>query len=1251
MGLCLFALLLLLVASVSSSLPRVVNVTSTHELEWLLCHNNHWLMEEDTVLALSNINVYIFNNVSFCIVSTTRSLTLTSSSLSSPAWIICNSSTVQPTTGFVFTDVHSLTLQRLILSGCGTFLRDYLRLEEINGTNSSFYFTRYQSAVLVFLRVKSLLVKDVSITSYYGFAILAMNPLNASLCHLRVFMSKNFLDKNEDGFGSGILLIFTDSIKELNSAPHNVTISNAVMVSNADYVKDMKCLTDLLYSHDTPLPVINAAGLTILYAQAKFEANVLVMESKFEANLGPYSGGMLAFHYWTDLGQTVLNRTHFTRFNEISGTECREYGTSLSLILMKLPKKSSPLLVANASFNDSSVPLLRIGSGSVFIGVFKPVHNSCIWVAFKNVQFIRNSIFTTGSCLYARTYYNDQHQFHSLIILMEGITAFNNSQTNVLSWNARAGMFTLFNAGELRLSGFNDFHDNFGSVFLAINTRLVLNGTMVFARNRGENGPAFKLLDNSHLHLVDGLNATFIDNSALMKGGAIFAFDKTSNQCIFKTRSRKYTNIHMTFINNTAGESGSSIFASNLYNCFTKGKIRTTSKSVLLYNNIFKFHSSSVFNDISTPSSYLSLCDQVTYSKPVYPGQMITFYLFARDNYVHRVQYAVVSFTIGHTVNKGVSFASLPSWKVLPNDVNQALLEDRNCTTIQVTLLKKANVPNPHNSTPVLIMSTLQDFSLFHMKLNLSDCPIGFELDTRQGKCVCSELLRYLIQTSDCSISSPVNKSIATIARGDIEWLGLIKLASGSTVVGASKTCVLYCHHRKNFDVFVVSRETVKTASSAHPNISMGLCENNREGALCSQCLSGYSVVLGPDDCKQCGNWWLLTLAIFVVAGPLWIFLLYALKLTLTTGTLNGIIFCSQILQVFDFSSSEYNYISSFIQFFLLSLGPKYPMCFYNGMTELCKSGIIIIYPVYLISILLGLIVCSRYSVKLSNRISGSSVQVLVTVVHLSFSKLLISVLDIFTSINIYYHDTNSTAGVQYMSVWFRDANVEYGKDGHALLMIITLLIVGPILGVYVAVLLAGRPLMRINKLREYLRPVYEAIHAPYKRNKEFFFAARLFIVVLFYALYVIFRGRNVFLGITIALAILTPYAALEGLCRPFKRMSLNIFNFVLLSITSLVYCTSWYFLKMGDINSVVIILAVINSIITVTTLGVIVLHFLWVTGLLDLLRIKSRRLWPTWSRPQQQIQEDTPHVDLSGSFFEPYDRVREPLLSSQRYS
>ena len=57
--------------------------------------------------------------------------------------------------------------------------------------------------------------------------------------------------------------------------------------------------------------------------------------------------------------------------------------------------------------------------------------------------------------------------------------------------------------------------------------------------------------------------------------------------------------------------------------------------------------------------------------------------------------------------------------------------------------------------------------------------------------------------------------------------------------------------------------------------------------------------MFGSTECKICSSdLWPLTSIIYLAAGPLLVFLLYALKLTLTTGTLNGIIIYAQITNV-----------------------------------------------------------------------------------------------------------------------------------------------------------------------------------------------------------------------------------------------------------------------------------------------------------------------------------------------------------------
>ena len=1254
--------LTLVVTSASARFTHFVHVTEENELEQILCHNSSSL-DEDTHLVLSTDITHIIDNVSFCIINTTYSLTLTSDSSLHQAVINCsnNGSTMQPTTGFAFTNIHNLTLQRLVWRGCGGYLSNSSSvIQVLNSTGSSVHYTQYQSAVLCIFGINELLIQNVNITIYYGFSILAINPLNALMDTLDIGSALSFSFKNS--LGSGILLLYTDSLENESSEPHSVTVNNTVIQGNLEQVTVVECLTDLQYLSDK-FPVVNAAGLTVLYAQQKFFSNVIISHTHFSGNIGSISGAMLILYYKTNKGKTMVHDCKLDSHNNFitNREKCQKYGTFLALIMMNVPSTTSfPLIIHKCKFVNNRHLNMKTGYSAVYIGVFQPTFKSNITVIVNDSNFTAKNYLSlaTGACIYAETYYShENHQYKVLNIVLTNINACNNTLINVRIANSRNALFLIHNAATLEVGGVSNFYDNYGSVFKVIDTKIELSGNLTFSGNKAESGAAFNLNGNTHFYPEvpgNGYNVTFINNVAVTKGGAIYANDDTSNLCIFQMLSNK---TKMTFINNNAGKSGSSIYSNNIFQCDQynesgSGHPQKTNYSLSLYNLTFLFPSPHL-HDISTPSFTLELCktekfhlSQIKgdktlylYTKPIYPGQTLMLPLCAKDLYRPNLimDYATVNFAIGLPIDAPSN--TVPAWSISANDANHALSNKDQCNIVNVTLLKLHNKPNRRDD--LLVISSVFTSSVFKIKLKLSDCPIGFTLDPKLGKCVCLNFLKKVgIKQNDCWIFHLV----FYILRPPFTWIGPMTY-NNRTVIGAAETCFIFCNYenssRSSSDsVFVVNSTTVTvTDDQKYPHKTHPLCLANREGLLCSQCSPGYSVVFGSDECKKCSNWWLLMIIVYTISGPMFIYLLYALKLTLTTGTLNGIIFFVQAIGVINLRPSPYTIASTLVKSIIL-LEPNFSLCFYDGMTEIMKSFFCILYPLYLISILLFLIVLSRFSVQLSNRISGSSIQVLVTVVHLSFSTLFLSIIDVFASINIY----TSTSETQ--SVWLRDATREYGKGSHLILMIITSLVVGPILGVYMTVLLAGRPLMRINyRIREYIRPVYEAIHAPYKRNREFFFVSRLAVVIFVYTFYVLSRGRNVLVYYATASPILTTYTALEGLARPFKRMSLNIFNFILLSLMSVLYGTEWYFIAKGQYFQLAVVTDVLHGIMTLFLTGVIILHFLWVTGLLDKLKIKCQGYW--YHLSLERYEETSHRTDnLSGSFFEPYDRVREPLLS-----
>uniref|UniRef100_A0A1X7UEM8 Right handed beta helix domain-containing protein n=1 Tax=Amphimedon queenslandica TaxID=400682 RepID=A0A1X7UEM8_AMPQE len=167
----------------------------------------------------------------------------------------------------------------------------------------------------------------------------------------------------------------------------------------------------------------------------------------------------------------------------------------------------------------------------------------------------------TGICLYAVSNISDNFARNgNAQIILTDITAVRNTEL---------GNLYTQNFDYILLNGNSTYTNNYGSVFGISNTKVILGGQLHFENNTGNSGSAFMLTGSSRFILKDGLNATFIHNVAFTAGGAIYAYNDITSECMF-TPSTDGSNITMLFINNSATYSGNSIFSNNLYNCSTR---------------------------------------------------------------------------------------------------------------------------------------------------------------------------------------------------------------------------------------------------------------------------------------------------------------------------------------------------------------------------------------------------------------------------------------------------------------------------------------------------------------------------------------------------------------------------------------------------------------------------------------------------------------------------------------------------------
>jgi len=178
-------------------------------------------------------------------------------------------------------------------------------------------------------------------------------------------------------------------------------------------------------------------------------------------------------------------------------------------------------------------------------------------------------------------------------------------------------------------------------------------------------------------------------------------------------------------------------------------------------------------------------------------------------------------------------------------------------------------------------------------------------------------------------------------------------------------------------------------------------CQFNHSGTLCGGCKTNLSAVFGSSQCLQCSHWWLFLVPLFALVGIALVFLLTVLNLTVSIGIINGLIFYANIvganMAVFfpPTHSTAVMIPRVFIAWLNLDIGID--VCFYNGMDTYAKTWLQLVFPAYLWTMMIVIIVSSHYFTWAAKLDGKNSVPVLATLFLLSYAKLLRVIISTFS--------------------------------------------------------------------------------------------------------------------------------------------------------------------------------------------------------------------------------------------------------------
>ena len=974
------------------------------------------------------------------------------------------------------------------------------------------------------------------------------------------------------------------------------------------------------------------SGGAVFHYNKESKHFVRITNSTFESNSADHHGGALELYVSEDTDIITHSTFQMNRAN-ISGGAIFAKGKFHITICTFLSNKATyggalqlygSVNITNGTFQENS---------ALFGGAIFTVSNDIIFIIKSN--YINNTAFR-GAAAYVSNKVQMESSVQIYDFILEDVVVKDN-YCICNEYNKTRGGAIYFSGLTVKIYGItgSQFSSNSPQgAIQGVNGYLHLHGKITFTDNKGENGGAISLSNNVPVYFNQDCSVEFSRNVATRFGGGIYnEGDQTTLQpkesevdnvtvfiisnpnCVFNFMG---DNISITFIHNHAQQGGHAVYATPIYHC-------DQSDSNMGYlNNHFIIQP--LPEDRSEPQvlsfpSYVQFCDcndQNVCIISTYPGRAVKLH--------------VTSVDYGYNTSPSVIYAQYDrSLNISLGPFQDVQWVQKNCSTLEYQIY------GPENASFQLLLSNYPGNVPAVIEVKLLPCEPGLILVTDPStglmKCDCSLFLE--------SLGVVCNASDGSVARQGINWIGLYH----NTLPAVASTCPLdYCN------------STINKLFLSRPD--SGLCSNGRTGILCGHCHDGDSVILGSSRCQMCPDVWLITLVMFAVLGALLVAALFFLNLTVTQGTLYGLIFYANIIQVNStiyFSRKKLQSLQVIVSFINLDLG--IPMCLYNGMDDADKAGLQFVFPAYLLVLTITIIVVCHYCLHRSPNDSNScvyrfpimigerAVGVLSTLIYLSYSKFLRAVIDVLT-----YSTLHLPSGD--MHVWFYDGNIQYLHGKHNALFAVAMgtgiLFLLPYTFVLTFIPIVehysehNRLINYLHKKVNRIKPMNDAHYAPYKGEWQWWLGARLWLLVVMYILNPVYSSDNPSLLLSIQATMLILFMLLQAGIKPFgqslqKNEHMNFYNqlyncldlFYLLNYTVLALSMSYILDHGSDQTHITLSVGILVGLFVVVLMVTFLYHLIVATlkagNMYDIVREKINGIFKQPRRTPLSIELNEP--------------------------
>ena len=473
----------------------------------------------------------------------------------------------------------------------------------------------------------------------------------------------------------------------------------------------------------------------------------------------------------------------------------------------------------------------------------------------------------------------------------------------------------------IQFKGTLHFEGNNGSAMYMVSSILesAAGADVHFVDNTGYEGGAIALIAFSSISVSENCTFTFTNNSALLRGGAIFSqsvdnYDyASSHRCFIQLNedvSNKIystTNVIFSFTENWIGSEsevntdnqyGSSIFASTIHPCrqycsrYAYGGEKTENPfeciGKFIYNNRSTCENQSSRHDISTFGEVFVVTDQCK-SLPlqVIPGKSFKLPIALEDDFKNIVP-NVYHVTINNTGSSNITTDHAFTYT---NDMGIVLFG------------------NPGDNGSIILTKRGSRKISLSLAVRIQQCPPDYIHDNDSRKCICSSSSDFwykgIYRCNSRKFCAHIHPSY---------WIGYVdKETEYGLVTG-------YCPLKFCFPEQKLDLKCLPNTASNRSKLDRLVCGAKRTGRLCGECRGNLSVHYhsGNFDCKSnnlCKIGWLLYILSELL--PLTIFFGFVIifDISFTSGTTYGFVFFAQVMDSLHVTAYDFIWLPKPVSF------------------------------------------------------------------------------------------------------------------------------------------------------------------------------------------------------------------------------------------------------------------------------------------------------------------------------------------------